>query len=190
VCVAAAITFGFSGASDQSHSTARLFYKMGFSSGTDACGKETASMSRFQNGEIQAIVLAPAERASYDPDVLVAYGNPAQMMRLAQAWTYISGERISAQAGGKLECAEYLIAPFQMQSPRIAIPGNGERVFAATQDDELVFAIPWKYVQDVARGLKESGKAVGARYPSTPYQNFQPDLPTAHKELGKELGIL
>jgi uncharacterized protein (DUF169 family) len=77
-----------------------------------------------------------------------------------------------------------------MQSARMVIPGNGERIFAATQDDEMVFALPGKFLQQVAQGLNEAGKAVGARYPATPYQNYQPDLPKAHKELGKELGIL
>jgi len=190
VCVPAAIMFGFSASKDQSLSVARLFCEMGFSSADHLARKETSSMSRFQNGEIEAIVLAPVEKASFEPDTILLYGNPAQMMRLAQAWAYTSGERLSGHFGGKLECDEYLITPFKTQSPRMVIPGNGERVFAATQDDEMVFAVPGKYVQDVARGLSEAGKAVGARYPATPYQNFQPDLPKAHIELGKELGIL
>ena len=70
------------------------------------------------------------------------------------------------------------------------IPGNGERIFAAAQDDEMVFAAPAKYLQDVATGLKEAGRAVGARYPATSYQNFEPELPKAHIEMGKKLGIL
>lgn len=190
VCVPAAIMFGFSEAADQALSVARLFCEIGFAQTEDSALEETASMSRFQNGEIEAIVLAPVEKASFEPDVILLYGNPAQMMRLAQAWTYTSGERLSGHCGGKLECDEYLITPFKMQSPRMVIPGNGERIFAATQDDEMVFAVPSKHLQLVAQGLNEAGKAVGARYPATPYQNYQPDLPKAHKELGKELGIL
>ncbi|HYA41236.1 MAG TPA: DUF169 domain-containing protein [Syntrophobacteraceae bacterium] len=190
ICVAAAIMFGFSASSDQTGSAARLFCHMGFSSGEDLARKETSSMGRFQNGEIEAMVLAPMDKASYDPDVVLLYGNPAQMMRLAQAWTYTSGERISGQFGGKVECDEYLIVPFKTQTPRIVIPGNGERIFAAAQDDEMVLAVPGKYIHQIVRGLNEAGKAVGARYPATPYQNFQPDLPKPHKEMGKELGIL
>jgi hypothetical protein len=72
----------------------------------------------------------------------------------------------------------------------VVIPGNGERIFAGTQDDEVTFAFPAKFVTQLTEALKEVGKAMGARYPVTPYQNFQPDFPKAHKELGKELGIL
>ena len=147
-------------------------------------------MHRFENGEIEAVVLAPLERTSFEPDTAIVYGNPAQIMRLNQAWSYLTGERVSGQFGGKVECDEYLIAPFKTQSARVVIPGMGERIFAATQDDELAFAVPGKSLPDLAKVLRETGKAIGARYPVPPFQNFQPDFPKAHKELGRELGIL
>jgi uncharacterized protein (DUF169 family) len=44
----------------------------------------------------------------------------------------------------RLICTEYLIAPFKTATPRIAIPGLGDRIFSMTQDDELVLSIPGK----------------------------------------------
>ena len=190
ICVPASIVFGFSESSDPPASLAGLFCEVNFSSAEDLARKETSSMSRFENGEIEAILLAPLERASFEPDTILIYGNPAQVMRLTQAWSYMTGERVPGHFGGKLECDEYLIAPFKTQSPRVVIPGQGERIFAGTQDEEVTFALPAKFLPELARALKEVGKAIGARYPVTPYQNFQPDFPKAHKELGKELGIL
>jgi uncharacterized protein (DUF169 family) len=190
ICVPAAIVFGFSQSLDQSASLAGLFCEINFSSDEDRAIKETSSMSRFENGEIEAIVFAPLERASFEPDTILIYGNPAQVMRLTQAWSYLAGERVLGHFGGKVECDEYLIAPYKTQSPRVVIPGNGERIFAGTQDDEVAFALPAKFLPEFAEALKEVGKAIGARYPVTPYQNFQPEFPKAHKELGKKLGIL
>ncbi|SPF36816.1 conserved hypothetical protein [Syntrophobacter sp. SbD1] len=190
ICVPAAIMFGFSDSADPPDSLAGLFCEINFSSDAGLARKETSSMNRFENGEIEAIVLAPVEKAPFEPDTVLIYGNPAQMMRLAQAWSYATGERVSGEFGGKVECDESLIAPFKMQRPRMVIPGHGERIFAATQDDEAAFAVPGKNFPEIINGLKEVGKAIGARYPITPYQNFQPELPPAHKKLGKELGIL
>ncbi len=190
ICVPAAIIFGFSDSLDPPDSLAKLFCEVDFSSTGDLARKEISSMSRFENGEIEAILLAPMRKASFEPDTVLLYGNPAQMMRLAQAWSCASGERVFGEFGGKVECDAYLIAPFKLQSPRMVIPGNGERVFAGTQDDEMVFAVPGKDLLDLAKGLKEAGRAIGARYPVTPYQNFQPEFPKAHKKMGKELGIL
>ncbi len=190
ICVPASIVFGFSESSNPPASLATLFCQVNFSSSEDLAEKEISSMSRFENGEIEAIVLAPLERASFDPDTILIYGNPAQVMRLTQAWSYMAGERVQGHFGGKVECDEYLIAPFKTQSVRVVMPGHGERIFAGTQDDELTFALPAKFLPELTRALKEVGKAMGARYPVTPYQNFQPDFPKAHKELGRELGIL
>jgi uncharacterized protein (DUF169 family) len=190
ICVPAAIVFGFSESTDQPASLAGLFTEINFSRNIELGLKETSSMTRFGKGEIEAILMAPLEKASFQPDTILIYGNPAQVMRLNQAWSYMSGERVSGHFSGKVECDEYLIAPFKMQSARVVIPGNGERIFAGTQDDEMAFAFPGKSLFEFADALKAAGKAIGVRYPVTPYQNFQPEFPKAHKELGKELGIL
>lgn len=190
ICVPAALVFGLSNAQDAQASLSRLFTQIDFSKDAACAGRETDSMIRFEKGEIAGIVAAPAERAVFDPDVIVLYGNPAQMMRLCQAWSYMTGERVPGLFGGKVECEQYMIHPHKAQTPQIVIPGNGERIFAMTQDDELVFAIPAKFIPDLAQGLSEAGKAMGARYPVTPFQLFQPDFPKAHKEMGKEIGIL
>lgn len=190
ICVPAAIVFGFSDAVDQAGALSKLFCEINFSSNEGLAQKETSSMSRFEKGEIEAIVMAPLEKAPFEPDTVVIYGNPGQMMRLVQAWSYFNGERVKGEFGGKVECDEYLIAPFKMQTARLVIPGNGERIFAGTQDDEVAFAFPARKIVELSRGLREVGRAIGARYPVTPYQNFEPDFPKAHKEMGKELGIL
>jgi uncharacterized protein (DUF169 family) len=190
VCVPASIAFGWSDSSDLSSSLNRLFCEITFSKNEELARKEISTMSRFENGEVKGIVLAPLAKADFEPEVTLVYGNPAQMMRFAQGWSYMTGARVVAEAGGKVECDEYLIAPLKTQSPRLVIPGNGERIFASTQDDEMVFALPGKFLPELIQGLKEAGKAMGARYPVPPYQNYQPDFPKAHKNLGKELGIL
>jgi hypothetical protein len=72
----------------------------------------------------------------------------------------------------------------------MVIPGNGERIFAGTQDDEMAFVFPANSLMGLVKGLKEVGRAMGVRYPVTPYQNYQPDFPKAHKNLGREVGVL
>jgi uncharacterized protein (DUF169 family) len=66
-------------------------------------------------------LLAPLEKASFNPDTILIYGNPAQIMRLNQAWSYMSGERVPGRFGGKVKCDEYLIAPFKTHSACVVI---------------------------------------------------------------------
>jgi uncharacterized protein (DUF169 family) len=189
ICVPAAIAFGFSSSEDPPESLAQLFCEINFSKDEQAARSEVGSMSSFANGEIEAMVIAPLNRAAFEPDTILIYGNPAQMMRLIQACSYITGERVAGHFGGKVECDEYLITPYKTQSPRVVVPGNGERIFAGTQDDEMTFALPAGALSDLLQGLREVGKAIGVRYPVTPFLNYQPDFPKAHKEMGKRLGV-
>lgn len=189
ICVPAMIAFGLTGSSDQKGLVGKLFCDVSLVSDVDSGKKETSSMTFLEKGEYPAILMAPLARAQFEPDTIAVYGNPAQVMRMIQAWAYLKGERIPGNFGGKVECTEYLIAPFKSGAPRVAIPGNGDRIFSMTQDDELAFSMPGECVWPLIEGLKSAGKNIGAKYPVTFYQNFQPEFPKYYKTLGKELGI-
>ncbi len=189
ICLPALLAFGMTSTPDPADALARLFCDLNFGSGKEASMREVQSISRFENNEFRAVLMAPLQKGLFDPDTVVLYGNPAQMMRIIQAMVFESEARIPGNFGGKVECSEYLIAPFKTGAPRIAIPGMGDRIFSMTQDDEMVFSIPAKMAEDLVDGLSKSGKAIGARYPVTFYQNFQPEFPKQHIQLGKELGI-
>jgi uncharacterized protein (DUF169 family) len=189
ICVPAMVTFGLTPAMNQPKVLGKLFCEVGFLKNEAAAREETESMQYLAKGEYEGILLAPLERASFEPDTIVLYGNPAQVMRLTQAWVYNQGKRIGGNFGGKVECAEYLIAPFKTQAPRIVIPGNGDRIFSMTQDEEMVFALSASGLEQLIEGLNEAGKKIGARYPITFYQNCQPEFPKPYKEAGQELGV-
>jgi uncharacterized protein (DUF169 family) len=190
ICVPAMIAFGFSGAPDPAETLGKLFCEVSFSQTEERGRQEVEAMVRLENEEYEAILLAPLQKGLFDPDTVAFYGNPAQVMRLIQAMVYKETRRISGNFGGKVECSEYLIAPFKTQAPRIVIPGMGDRIFSMTQDDEMVFSIPGNLLGELVEGMKEAGKKIGARYPVTFYQNFQPEFPKPYKVLGDELGIL
>lgn len=190
ICVPAMIAFGFGKTSQPAEALGRLFCEMDFAKSRESARGEVQSIACFENEEYEALVLSPLQKGLYDPDTVAIYGNPAQMARLAQSLVYQLEKRITGNIGGKVECSEYLIAPFKTAQPRMSIPGNGDRIFSMTQDDEMVLSIPGDVLPDLVQGLRESGKRVGARYPVTFYQNFQPEFPRAHIDLGTELGIL
>lgn len=188
ICVPAMIAFGFTRALDRVSTLGNLFCGGSLSQDEGAARTETGSINFLENQQYPAIVLAPLQRELFEPDTIAFYGNPGQVMRMIQATVYRDGNRISANFGGKLECTEYLIAPFSTGVPRVAIPGHGDRVFSMTQDDELVFAIPGGYLEGLAQGLGAAGKKIGLRYPVTFYQDFQPEFPKPYKDLGENVG--
>ena len=189
ICVPAMIAFGFHDSDSPADDLAGLLCDIDFAKDSETAKKELSTMSISDSAAFQAILLAPLAKGIMDPDVVVIYGNPAQAMRMAQALVYSKGSRISGNIGGKIECTEYLLAPYIKQEPNIAIPGTGDRIFSMTQDDEMVLSFPGALLQDLYDGLKVAGRAIGARYPVTFYQNFQPKFPPQHMKLGKKLNL-
>jgi len=190
ICVPGMVAFGLSGAADPVETLGKLFCEVEFSQTEEKGYEEFEELVRLENAECEAIVLAPLQKGLFDPDTVAIYGNPAQVMRMIQGLVFEGGRRIKGNFGGKVECSQYLIAPYKSKSPRVAIPGMGDRIFSMTQDDEMVFSIPGMLLENLVSGLKNAGKKIGARYPVTFYQNFQPEFPKPYQMLGDALGIL
>jgi uncharacterized protein (DUF169 family) len=189
VCPLAALAFGFSSSLSPVEDMAEAFLTSQYKSGADKSLKETAQMCFFEKGVWKALFVSPLRKMDRPADVIVLYGNPAQISRLVQAATYDMEERIQGLFGGKVECPEYLIRPMVTGKPRVVLPGPGDRIFSMTGDDEMIFAFPYSFLNKLTEGLRESGKRVGARYPITFYQNFQPEFPKHYQELAKKLGL-
>ena len=190
ICVPAMIAFGFTRAPDQRRTLGKLLCDVSFLKDEKAGATETQSMCCLENKEYEGLLFAPLGRAAFEPDTVAIYGNPAQVMRMIQGWVYQEGRRVTGNFGGKVECTEYLVGPLKSRAARVAIPGNGDRIFSMTQDDEMVFSIPGDGIEPLIQGLQEAGKKIGARYPITFYQNFQPEFPKRYKEIGEEVGAI
>ena len=189
ICVPAMIAFGFSGAEDIGGTLGELFCAVGFHPEAAPAADEAENMCTLENDAYPAILMAPLSKGLFEPDTVAFYGNPAQIMRLAQAAVHACGKRISGSFGGKVECTEYLIAPLQTAAPRIAIPGLGDRIFSMTQDDELVLSIPGSLLLPLHESLNVVGKKVGARYPVPSYLNYQPEFPPMYGEMADRLKL-
>jgi uncharacterized protein (DUF169 family) len=190
ICVPGMLAFGLAPEPDPGQELTSLLCEVGFHPEENSARQEVESLTRFGPREIEALYLAPLERLARDPDVVVVYGNPAQLMRLIQGAAFGLGERAHGDFGGKVECSSYLIGPFKTGQVRVVIPGLGDRIFSMTQDDELVVSFPTRLLEGILLGLAEAGKKIGARYPITFYQNFQPEFPKPYQERAKKWGIL
>ena len=119
-------------------------------------------------------------RAAFEPDLLMIYGNPAQVMRLIQGALYSSGGAVTSSAMGRLGCAS-IITVMNNDECRYVVPGNGDRVFGMTQDWEMAFLIPASKIDTVIDGMAKTHKS-GVRYPITSFFNFQATFPPSYQE--------
>ena len=142
--------------------------------------KEEDLIDRFEYGDYSHILVAPLNRASFEPDILMVYGNPAQIMRLIQGALFNEGGAVQSSSMGRLGCSA-IITVIRKDECRYLVPGNGDRIFGMTQDYEMAFLIPASKVDTVLDGLAKTHKT-GIRYPITSFFNFQATFPPSYQE--------
>ena len=132
---------------------------------------------RLQTGKYRHLLIAPTEIADFEPDLILLYTNSAQAMRLAQSATRGAGDSVSAIGTGGADCGDIVARTTKSDQCQFILPSGGDRVFGGTQDDELIFTIPWSKVEAVMNGLEETHKA-GFRYPVLSDLRHAPALPS------------
>ncbi len=156
----------------------------------EACARTHEHMHTLPAGKIKSIIVSPLERADFDPDIILFYGNPAQIARLIHSALYRQGGAITSAFIGRNSCAAELVAPLLTGQCQVIVPGSGERIFALTQDHEMCFAIPRGRLEDVLFGLKTTHQLGAMRYP-TPYQGLRarPQYPKKYHQLEDAFNI-
>jgi uncharacterized protein (DUF169 family) len=95
-----------------------------------------------------------------------------------------------SSVSGRCACAQEFVYPHLSQKCNVIIPAQGERLFAMTMDDELVFSIPKSQIEAVLEGVEITHKRGISRIP-TPYfgLRMKPEFPKRYEELAKFCGI-
>jgi len=149
--------------------------------------KIAEQLPRFKFGQFNSILISPIQKAAFDPDVILFYGNGAQVMRMIQAAVFASGERLTSTSTGSGGCLIPIVSSIVEGQCKFIIPGNGERRLGLIADGELAFAMPQNRFEEVVNGLKLSHEGKQT-YPISPgYLKMEYPLPPSYNELRKIL---
>jgi uncharacterized protein (DUF169 family) len=183
-CVAALIVYGWAEKEPTMDDVADLMLAAKYAENTEAARRQIEAIPKLDKGKYPGLILSPLELTTWEPDLILIYGNAAQIMRLIHSATYHKGAPIDSSFGGRAaSCAEGIIRTFQSNECQVIIPGGGDRVFAMTGDDELAFAAPARLLDPILEGLQMAGRQVGMTYPIPFYQGFEPRFPPVYDEL-------
>ncbi|TFF63480.1 MAG: hypothetical protein EU521_01495 [Promethearchaeota archaeon] len=134
--------------------------------------KTTASMPLIEEGTYSAIVSAALHRADFDPDIILIWGNSAQIMRLIQGKLWNEGGRFSLSTFCDGVCADIISEVYNTKTMQVAFPCLGDRRFGLAKDSDLVASIPREEIEEILNGIEKTHKA-GTRYP-IPYEMSTP----------------
>lgn len=153
----------------------------------EARKKIAEALPKFQYGQFSSILLSPVPKARFDPDVILLYGNGAQVMRMIQAAVFTSGESLTSKSTGSGGCLFLIVTSILDGKCKFSVPGNGERRLGLIGDDELAFAMPKNRFEEVVGGLQLSHEGKQT-YPISPgYLKMEYQMPPSYVELRQQL---
>ena len=153
----------------------------------EARKKIAEALPRFQHGQFSSILLSPVPKAGFDPDLILLYGDGAQVMRMIQAAVFITGENLTSKSTGSGGCLLPIVASILDGKCKFSIPGNGERRLGLVGDCEIAFAVPKNRFEEIINGLRltHEGKQT---YPISPgYLKMEYQMPPSYLELREQL---
>ncbi len=141
-----------------------------------------AKVDKWEYGQWQGVVAAPLGRASFEPHLVLLYGNSAQVMRLVTARLWSSGGRLSSSFAGRIDCADAVITTMKTGECQVILPCYGDRVFGQAQDDEMAFTIPAGHFATIVEGLLGTHKG-GVRYPVPKFLRYTGQYPASYQRM-------
>jgi len=164
----------------------QYFMDMGYFDSIETAEIATGELKPVPPGEINGIAVFPLDMAPVDPDIVLIYGTPAQMARLAAGYLYHYGELIEAKTTGfGISCLS-AVKPYFTGKPALVHPGRGERILAGTDESEMFLSFPASDAESLLDGLKKTHDK-GTRYPVQSYMIYQPPVIKPMKSLEDKL---
>jgi uncharacterized protein (DUF169 family) len=184
-CTPCLAALGLKRLEDNKH-LAEYFVNMGYFDSIELAETATRQLEPIPPGEISGVAIFPLNMAPVDPDIILIYGTPAQMARLAAGYLYHSGELIESKTTGfGISCLS-AIKPYFNGKPAFVHPGRGERILAGTDECEMFFTFPARHRESLLDGLKKTHEK-GTRYPIQSYMIYEPPMIKPMKRLEEKL---
>jgi len=138
------------------------------------------AIPRLPVGKYEAVAMAPLVYNPFDPDIVLIYANPAQMMLLINSLQFEDYEVMEFYCVGETSCSDAISRCYLNRKPALTIPCYGERRYGHAQDDELVIALPAEMVDKALNGMEALYRR-GIRYPIS-YAGAETDITHALPE--------
>jgi uncharacterized protein (DUF169 family) len=128
-----------------------------------------AAMDVVAFGTYKAMAVSPLAAGRLDPpDIAMIYATPGQMMILINGLQWSGYRKFEWSVVGESACADSWGRALATGEPSLAIPCFAERRYGGVLDDELLMALPPKYLPRAIAGMERLA-ANGLRYPIPQY---------------------
>ena len=131
------------------------FYMMTgwYADNQEMAAKLAREMPRFPAGEYVGLVTAPIQTCDFEPDMVMVYCNPLQLLRFIGSVFSREGKRFEYSIWPYGICTLFIQVQ-QSGKCQLGIPCHGSRRYDATSFEEVIFVAPTAKLDEVTEGLK------------------------------------
>jgi uncharacterized protein (DUF169 family) len=153
----------------------------------DSMAKLGESFMSFEVGKYIGVLTAPLKKASFMPDVVLIYLNPAQLRGVTMPMMYSGASQVSTHLFLP-SCAHSVVNPMKTGKYSVVLPDPGEYQRALTLEEEVLFAVPQGKLPGLVAGLKSGGRMYSHR---DQYMSMKADFeqPQFYRDLFKGWGL-
>ena len=120
-------------------------------------------------GKYEAMAVSPLASGRLNPpDICLIYATPGQMIIFINGLQWAGYKKFQWGVVGESACADSWGRALKTGEPSLSIPCFAERRYGGVLDDELLMAIPPRYLPKTIEGMKRLS-ANGLRYPIPQY---------------------
>ena len=120
-------------------------------------------------GTYRAMAVSPLTSGRLEPpDICLIYATPGQMMIFINGLQWTGYKKLEWGVVGESACADSWGRALRTGEPSLAIPCYAERRYGGVLDDELLLALPPRFLPKAIEGMKRLSKN-GFRYPIPQY---------------------
>ncbi len=143
---------------------------------------------RLPVGKYIGVISAPLKTANFEPDLVMLYCDSAQLSLLLLAREYKIGYDLKQSLSSHAACVYSVVPVMQTGECRVAIPCRGDHYFAIAGDDDLVFGIPTKKLDDLLEGLRYL-ETTGSKLPKNYDMKKEPEFPESYMKIARMTGM-
>ncbi len=146
------------------------------------------NMPKFEYGKYKYVLMAPLARATFEPHLILVYGNPAQIWIILSGYLFGTGKgSLDATLSQGAGCTTYITRTVQTDEAQFALVGTGERLIPHPQDYECAFSIPTSKIEKTIQGMETGYKTGAYRYPIPSFMRYSSQHPPGYDKMRSHL---
>ena len=113
-------------------------------------------------------IVSPLHKTNIIPDVILCYGNPAQITHIIHALEYEGRNLVKDQffLGYGESCIKGVLIPYISNEIHVVLPGTGDRTLSMTNENEMAIGFPAKKLFYIMKNLFKSADKFNMGMPS------------------------